>query len=222
MRMRVLVIVGEAGFPGISHSLTLAGWEVTTALPASPAELAALVVRERIDALVDATHPFDPAHADIAEAAHATGAALVAYSPRRWDIAPQIETSDLAEAARWARLHWHHILVDAEGTGAELVAELAADSDNLYVLRQSQRPRRAEAPARHRVISPQPGDVAGEKKLMRDHQIDGIILSDTGRLDLAPTVEAAAALNIPVALIARPALPGAIIADTPQSVVNAI
>ncbi|KQB85606.1 precorrin-6A/cobalt-precorrin-6A reductase [Corynebacterium oculi] len=220
MRMRVLVISGAAGFSGVVQALNAAGWEVTTALPASPAELAALVVRKRIEAVVDATHPFDPAHADIAEAAHATGVALVVYSPRRWEITPVVEASSAAEAAAWARLHWHHILVDTEGVDA--APALKADSDNLYVLRQEQRPRRGEAPARHRVLPPRVGDLAQEKKLMRDHQIDGIILSDTGRPDLAATVAAAAALGIPVALITRPALGAAVVADTPQGVVTAI
>lgn len=220
MRMRVLVIGGAAGFSGVVRALTAAGWEVTTALPASPAELAALVVRERIEALVDATHPFDSAHADIAEAAHATGVTLVVYSPRRWDFAPAFEAQTATEAAAWARRNCHHILVDTEGLDA--APALAEDSDNLYVLRQEQRPRRGEAPARHRVLPPRVGDLAAEKKLMRDHQIDGIILSDTGRPDLAVTVSAAAALGIPVALIARPALGAAVVAGTPQDVVTAI
>ncbi|WP_186337167.1 MULTISPECIES: precorrin-6A/cobalt-precorrin-6A reductase [unclassified Corynebacterium] len=218
--MRVLVIGGAAGFSGVVHALTAAGWEVTTALPASPAELAALVVRERIEALVDATHPFDPAHADIAEAAHATGVALVVYSPQRWEIAPILETPLPADTAAWARRNWHHILVDTEGI--DLAPELAADSDNLYVLRQQQRPRRGAAPARHRVLPPRVGDLNEEKKLMRDHQIDGVILSDTGRPDLAATVAAAAALGIPVALITRPSLGAATVATTPQDVVAAI
>ncbi|MCH6196115.1 precorrin-6A/cobalt-precorrin-6A reductase [Corynebacterium mastitidis] len=215
MRMRVLVIGGGE----VGPALTAAGWEVTTALPASPAELAALVVRERIEAMVDATHPFDPAHADIEEAAHATGVPLVAYSPRRWPLSPALEATSVAEAAAWAQRNCHHILVDAEGVD---LAPLAADPDNLYVLRQAQRPRRAEAPARHRVIAPGVGDLAGEKKLMRDHQIDGIVLTDTGRPNLGTTVAAAEALGIPVALIARPARGSAVVAGTVADVLGAI
>ena len=244
MRTRVLVVGGAEGVGRLAAGLFRGGWEVTTVVPASvtvaygrvltgyhggAAGLARTITEGRIEVIVDAAAPFDAElHADTAEAARATGVPMVAYAPPA--LAGAVNLPDAQAAAAWVARNAHHVLLDCADGVLDPTA-FADDSDNLYVLRRA--PAQAEAwPPRHRDVPDVP-DVAGsvrdqgqkgeERAVLRDNQVDSVVLPDTGEAAHQVTLAAAESLGVPVVAVARPdVLPAVTVFDSPEDVVRAL
>ena len=247
MRTRVLVVGGAEGVGRLVAGLFRGGWEVTTVVPASvtvaygrvltgyhggAAGLARTIAEGRIEVIVDAAASFDAElHADTAEAARATGVPMVAYAPPA--LAGAINLPDAQAAAAWVARHAHHVLLDCADGVLDPTA-FADDADNLSVLRRA--PAQAEAwPRRHRDVASLP-DVAGvpdsfrdqgqkdeERAVLRDNQVDAVVLPDTGEAAHQVTLAAAESLGVPVVAVARPdVLPAVTVFDSPEDVVRAL
>ncbi|WP_448854569.1 precorrin-6A/cobalt-precorrin-6A reductase [Corynebacterium frankenforstense] len=233
----MLVVGGAEGVDRLVAGLFRGGWEVTTVVPASvtvaygrvltgyhggAAGLARTIAEGRIEVVVDAAAPFDAElHADTAEAARATGVPMVAYAPPA--LTGAVNLPDAQAAAAWVARHAHHVLLDCADGVLDPTA-FADDSDNLYVLRRA--PTQAEAwPPRHRDVPDHVRDQGQkeERAVLRDNQVDAVVLPDTGEAAHQITLAAAESLGVPVVAVARPdVLPSVTVFDSPEDVVRAL
>ncbi|MEW2516863.1 cobalt-precorrin-6A reductase [Actinacidiphila alni] len=167
----------------------------------------------RVDAVVDATHPFAAtitAHA--AEAARATGLPLVVLRRPGWTPGP---------GDRW---HWADSVADAAArlpelgtralltTGRGDVAAFAAAAPGLFLLARSvDPPETAPPPHVHVLLARGPFTVEGERALLGAHRIDVLVTKDSGGAATAAKLTAAREADVPVLIVRRPPPP----ADVP-------
>lgn len=219
--MRALILGGTESAHHLATELDDRGWRVTTSMPegatyppgvvriggfGGAAGLVSYLIQNRIQIIVDASHPFaEEATEDAAEASRATRIPVLALTQALWEARPEdqwVEVADTREAASHAARHFRHILLDL---GEAPTLDFASDSQNLYVIRG---PRPTRTPRRYRMLTNTSSDtVEGEKKMLRDNQIDGIVTRHVGDRIGEVTLAAARELRIPVALIARPRQP---------------
>ncbi|MCF4006662.1 precorrin-6A/cobalt-precorrin-6A reductase [Corynebacterium uropygiale] len=229
--MRVLILGGSEPAHQLAHELVRRDWWVTTILPGpgrtpagqvrigdqgGAAGIARFIIEHGVEYVVDATPPFEERASILgAEAARATSTPFFLLAQAPWQPGPHDRwqsVTTLEGAVQPASRSFRHILLDF-WDAPESASAFAEDRDNLYVLRTAV-PRRGRAvhgrtPARFRIIGQAPDSVEGEKQLLRDNQIDGIVLRNTGDTRSEPTLDAARELAIPIILIDRPAPPGA-------------
>ncbi len=206
--------------PGLDVTLSLAG---RTAMPvAQPVPiriggfggisgLVAFLRSARIDALVDATHPYA---AQIS--AHAATAAVQADVPwlalrrpawravagDRW-----IEVGDVAEAVQALGTMPRRVFA---ALGRNDIAPLS-DAPQHYYLVRSVDPIDRPLPLPHAafVVARGPFDEADEAALLRAHDIDVILAKNSGGAATYGKIAAARALGIEVIMLRRPVLPEA-------------
>jgi precorrin-6A/cobalt-precorrin-6A reductase len=229
--MRILILGGTteasrlaarlAGDARFDATLSYAG---RTAVPAAQpvptriggfggvAGLQAYLKAERIEAVVDATHPFAAGMSlNAAAACAASGVPLVAFSRPPWTP---------VEGDRWIVVPDNRAAVAALGPAPRAVlmtigrlgiGELLAAPQHRYVIRTIDPPPASDLPPRHRLILDRgPFDVAAETALMRDEAIDVVVTKNAGGSATYPKIAAARALGLPVILVeppARPAVP---------------
>jgi precorrin-6A/cobalt-precorrin-6A reductase len=172
------------------------------------AGLAGYLREQRINAVVDATHPFAAViTCSAAEAAEAVGVPLLLLRRPGW-TAP--------EGASW---HWVPTLAAA----AEALTELGervflttgrgglatfAHLDEHWFLVRTVEPPVPPTPARMRVLCDRgPFSVAGERALLTGHRIDVLVTKDSGGQMTAAKLTAAHELGVAVLIQARPAIP---------------
>lgn len=177
---------------------------------------------ERVDAVVDATHPFAAvisAHA--AEAAHAVRLPLLVLRRPGWTPVP---------GDRW---HWADSLADAAAvlptlgsrpfltTGRGDLAVFAAAAPGLFLLARSVDPPESPLPPRTQLLLARgPFTVESERALLRDHRIDVVVTKDSGGGATAPKLTAAREAAIPVLIVRRPPPPPSVpVAVTPAEAV---
>lgn len=171
--------------------------------------LAAWLAEERIDAVVDATHPF---------AARITANAALACS--RLDV-PHVVL------ARPAWPHGRAIVVGTDVQAAEVVAQQSysrvflttgrsgtaafAASNAWFLIRAVTPPAGELLPARHRLLlSRGPYGFDDELRLLRDHDIDALVTKNSGGDMTRAKLDAADALGIAVVMVDRPTLPSGV------------
>lgn len=175
----------------------------------------------KIDAVVDATHPY----AD-RMSAHAVAACERAAVP----LASLVR----APWTRQARDDWR----DAVDTEAAVDA-LGADPHHVFLaIGRQELPLFANAPQHHylaRVIDPPDGtalppqltllqargpfDLEAETALLRDHRIDVVVSKNAGGEATYAKIAAARALGVPVVMIARPRKPAGDVVASPEETV---
>jgi len=210
-------IAGEADLTAI---LSLAG---ATANPApSPiaqriggfggAEgLAAYLVRERIAAVVDATHPFaSRISANAVAACQSTAVPLVVLTRPAWTR----EAGD-----RWIEVATMEEAVGALGTAPRTVfltqgrlqlAAFARAPQHRYIVRAIDPPTEIGAlPFCRIILARGPFGLADELALMKDERIDALVTKNSGGDSTYAKVEAARTLGIEVVILRRPAAPEA-------------
>jgi precorrin-6A/cobalt-precorrin-6A reductase len=179
---------------------------------------------ERVDLLVDATHPYAARiSANAAAAAAATGVRLLALRRPAW--AP-------VEGDRWTEVD------DAEAAAAVLgpaprrvflalgrqeVAPFEAAGRHVYVVRSVDPidpPLRV--PDATYILARGPFREAQERDLLTAHRIDAIVAKNSGGAATYGKIAAARALGIEVILIRRPALPAADSVETVEGALAAI
>lgn len=237
--MRALILGGTAEARELATLLVNKGWHITTSLagrvkhprlPAGevriggfggPSGLARWILDEKVDVIVDATHPFAERISTSAyEAARATHVPLLALHRPAWEEQPGdrwIHVSTMREAALKAQRFAHVFLT----IGRQQLAPFADDPDNLYIIRSVEQPS-ATLPARHRIILDRgPFSLSSEKKTLIDNQIDVVVTKNSGG-STYPKLEAARSLNIPVIIIDRPPLPASWVVASADEAVEAL
>ncbi|MCD0448829.1 cobalt-precorrin-6A reductase [Actinocorallia sp. API 0066] len=239
--MRSVLVLGGTGearrladalsaVPRLRTVSSLAGRVARPALPSGevrtggfggPEGLAAWLAAERIDLLVDATHPFASGMtASAAEAASRTGVPLLVLRRPGWEPVPGDRwrwASDVAEAARALPGLGHRVFLT---TGRQTISAFA-HLDDLWFLARSVDPPAPPLPRNLRtVLDRGPFTLDGELGLMREHAIDVLVTKDSGGPMTSAKLAAARALGVPVLLVRRPPLPeGVAVVSTTEAAV---
>lgn len=172
----------------------------------------------RVDALIDATHPFAGTISF-----NAAGAAATAHVPLlalRRPCWGSVEGDDwhrvgsLAEAADTLPALGDRIFLSTGRMGLAVFAHL----DDLWFLVRSVDPPEPPRPRRTEIVLDRgPFTLAGERELLRRHRIGVLVTKDSGGAATAPKLRAAREAGIPVVLVRRPPVPADIrVAATPE------
>ncbi|RKS68142.1 precorrin-6A/cobalt-precorrin-6A reductase [Actinomadura pelletieri DSM 43383] len=226
---RVLILGGTAeardlaarlaDVPGLRVVSSLAGRVADPRLPAGevriggfggPAGLAAWLRDQRIDRVVDATHPFaEQMSASAAEASRLTGVPLLALRRPGWveedgDDWRRVPSLDAAAAA----------LPDGARafltTGRRSIPVFAART-GVWFLARSVDPPEGHVPSNVGVLlSRGPYTLDGERALIREHRLDVLVTKDSGGALTRPKLIAARQARIPVVMVDRPPVPGGV------------
>lgn len=168
--------------------------------------LADYIKAERINFVIDATHPF----ADkISASAH--DACMTNMTPRLmllrppWDMPRDchyLEAGDMADAARLIPGLARRVLVT---TGQSDLGALASCTDAHFVIRVIERPQDLPVLDDYEfVVARPPHTLAFETDLMEEHKIDGLLTKQSGGKATVAKIAAAIDRNIPIILIRRP------------------
>lgn len=232
--MRVLLLGGTAEARRLAGLLVAAGHAVTSSLagrtrePLRPAGavrvggfggvdgLVTYLRDERIEALVDATHPFAATMtANAAAACAATHVPRLVLRRPGWAAAPGDAWHRVASlgdaAALLARRRHRRVFLT---TGRQGIAAFAG-LDACWFLARSVEPPGATVPSRLEVLLDRgPFTLDGERRLMREHRIDVLVTKDSGGADAK--LVAARELAVAVVMVDRPALPPGPVVPTPD------
>jgi precorrin-6A/cobalt-precorrin-6A reductase len=227
--MRVLVLGGTAEARELATALvaanvpllsSLAGRVAVPALPPGPVRiggfggvdgLADALERERITAVVDATHPFaEQISAHAAEAARRTGRPVVRLQRPGWRCHPNagewLWVPDVAAACAAVRTYARPFLTTGRGS---LPAFL--DLAELEVLVRLVDPPPVRLPARWRMIlSRGPYRLDSERAILSGHRADVLVTKDSGGEHTVAKLDAAAELDVAVVVVERPPPPAGV------------
>lgn len=162
-----------------------------------------------IDAVVDATHPFAAtmtAHA--AQACRDLQMPHLILARPAWDPgAAAVVASDAEAAETVAKQQFSRVFLT---TGRSAVRAFA-DSDAWFLIRAVTAPDRASLPRHHQLLlSRGPYHYNDELQLLTQHRIDALVTKNSGGDMTRAKLDAAAALQIPVVMVARPPLPAGV------------
>ena len=225
--MRVLLLGGTAEGRELAARLhpqfdvfsSLAGRVPDPALPVGPVRIGGFggvdglrrwLQEERIDAVVDATHPFAAtitAHA--AQACRELVVPHVVLARPPWDPGEAIVVaSDMGAAKAVAEQRFSRVFLTTGRSGVKVFAA----SDAWFLIRAVTAPD-GDLPRRHHVVlSRGPYRYDDEIALLTEHRIDALVTKNSGGDMTRPKLDAAAALDIPVVMVARPPLPDGVTA----------
>ncbi|WP_188195400.1 cobalt-precorrin-6A reductase [Nonomuraea sp. SYSU D8015] len=234
---RVLILGGTAearalaaelaADPGVHVVSSLAGRVSNPRLPVGevreggfggPDGLAAFLVGERIDAVVDATHPFaQRMTASAAEAAARTGVPLLVLRRPGWQEGPGDawqRVGSLREAADRLRAPGAPTRVFL--TTGRRSLPVFTGLPGVWLLARSVDPPEPPVPDNvHVLLDRGPYTVEGETALIREHRLEVLVTKDSGGRMTAAKLVAARELGLPVIMVNRPALPpGVRLVDT--------
>lgn len=221
--MRVLVLGGTAEGRALAKCLhpqvdvisSLAGRVPDPALPVGPVRIGGFggvdglrqwLHDERIDAVVDATHPFAAtmtAHA--AQACRELQLPHLVLARPAWDpgaamvVASDTEAAKAVDQQRFSRVF---LTTGRSGTTAFV------HSDAWFLIRAVTEPDVASLPSNHQLLlSRGPYRYDDELALLREHRIEVLVTKNSGGDMTRAKLDAAATLDIPVIMVARPRLP---------------
>ena len=171
---------------------------------------------ERIDAIVDATHPYaDQMSAHAVAACREAGVPLASLvraewqrrAGDRWQIVADTEAAAKALGAEPRRVFL--------SLGRQDLHVFAEAPQHHYLARLIELPDQAALPPDLRLLQARgPFDRAAEERLLRDERIEVMVSKNAGGTATYAKIEAARALGLPVVMIARPHKPaGAVMAD---------
>ncbi|MFG2039619.1 cobalt-precorrin-6A reductase [Dactylosporangium sp. NPDC048998] len=194
---------------------SLAGRVADPALPAGEVRvggfggaegLAGYLRAERVDAVVDATHPFAARMSDNAARACAeAGVPLVVlrrpgFEPKPGDDWRRVPSLEAAAAELLPALAERVFLT----TGRQGLSRFAHLGSLWFLVRCVDPPVPPVPPRLEVVLDRGPFTVEGEIGLMRRHGIGVLVTKDSGGAMTAAKLEAARALGIPVVIVDRP------------------
>ncbi|WP_306113193.1 MULTISPECIES: cobalt-precorrin-6A reductase [unclassified Roseovarius] len=171
--------------------------------------LAAYLRAEKIEAVIDATHPFAAQMtANAVRACAQIGVPLAAFERPPWQAGPDDNwrhVPDLAAAA--AALPDDPVRVFLAIGKQNL--DLFADKAQHHYLVRLVDPPEGELPFVNVgiVIARGPFEMSADQALMRDHRIDIVIAKNSGGSGARAKLDAARALGLPVVMIDRPEVP---------------
>ncbi|MFC9976972.1 cobalt-precorrin-6A reductase [Spirillospora sp. NPDC127200] len=161
---------------------------------------------ERVDAVVDATHPFAAVMTDSAvRAAERAGLPLLVLRRPGWSEGPgddwrRVPTLEAAAAD----LPGDRVFLT---TGRKNLGAFAHDADRWFLVRSVDPPEPPAPPRMETVLARGPFTVDEELALMREHRVDCLVTKDSGSPMTAAKLAAARALGLPVVMVDRPPLP---------------
>jgi precorrin-6A/cobalt-precorrin-6A reductase len=175
--------------------------------------LARWLREQRVDALVDATHPFaETISANAARAAAATGVPAVVLRRPGWRPGPGDRwhpVDSLGAAADLLPRFGSRVFLT---TGRMGLAAFAHLTDLHFVVRSVEPPEPPVPPHREVLLARGPFTVADESALLREHCIDVLVTKDSGGEATAAKLTAARELALPVVVVRRPPLPDGVVA----------
>ncbi|WP_043622866.1 cobalt-precorrin-6A reductase [Nonomuraea candida] len=227
--------------PGLHVVSSLAGRVTNPRLPVGEVReggfggaegLAAWLLAEHIDVLVDATHPFAARMtASAVAASSATGVPLLVLRRPGWREGEGDSWRRVASLQAAAAL-----LTDGAGGAAGRGAEFAGGArvflttgrrslpvftpvPGAWLLARSVDPPEPPLPPHVRVLLDRgPYTVAGERALIREHRLNVLVTKDSGGAMTAAKLVAARELGLPVIMVDRPPLPrGARLVDSVET-----
>jgi precorrin-6A/cobalt-precorrin-6A reductase len=224
--MRVLVLGGTSEGRALAARLepdvdvisSLAGRVPDPALPVGEVRIGGFggvdgmrrwLVDSKVDAVVDATHPYAAtitAHA--AAACDDLGLPHLVLVRPAWPRGDAIGVGSDTEAAKTvAAEHYSRVFLT---TGRSGTAPFA-DVDAWFLIRAVTAPNADTLPRHHQlVLSRGPYHYDDELALLRDHRIDALVTKNSGGQMTRPKLDAAAALGVAVVMVDRPPLPGGV------------
>lgn len=226
--MRVLILGGTteasalaramAGDDRLRPVLSLAGRTRVPVLPAVASRrggfggvegLAAYLRDERVDALVDATHPFAAViSGNAAEAARRTGVPRLVIVRPAWAEGPGDRwtvVADMAEAVAALGVARRRVFLTV---GQQELAPFRAAPWHDYLVRSVEAPAAESLPPGARCIAARgPFTEEGERALLAEAGIEVLVTKNSGGSATAAKLAAARELGIPVVMVARPAPP---------------
>jgi precorrin-6A/cobalt-precorrin-6A reductase len=175
------------------------------------AGLAAYLATERIDAVIDATHPFaSRMSANAVAACLQAHTPLVVFTRPPWTRGPgdrwiEVATVEDAPEALGARPRTAFL---TQGR-LQLAAFLSAPQHR-YIVRAIDRPAEIDAlPFCKLILARGPFSFADELELMKRERIDALVTKNSGGRATYAKIEAARALKIEVVMVRRPPAPEA-------------
>ena len=227
----VLILGGTAEARSLARELTESGVEVISSLagrvqnPRLPVGevrvggfggvdgMTAWLIDHRIDAVVDATHPFAARITGNAqEACRRAGVPLLrlarpawtAGPGDRWHSVPDIGAAAAALSERVAGSRRRRVFLT---TGRQDVDAFAGVSDAWFLIRAVDPPTGPLPPHHEVLLSRGPYDLAAESALLRDHRIDVLVTKNSGGEMTRAKLQAAADAGIDVIMVERPVDP---------------
>ncbi|GGO90803.1 cobalt-precorrin-6A reductase [Wenjunlia tyrosinilytica] len=205
------------GDPTLLVTSSLAGRVAEPRLPAGqvrvggfggPQGLARWLREHRVDALIDATHPFaDTISFNAAEAAAAVHVPLLALRRPGWvpgEGDRWHRTGSLEGAAELLPSLGERVFLTTGRMGLAAFASL----DGLWFLVRSVDPPEPPVPARMEVLLDRgPFTVEGEAELLRRHRVDVLVTKDSGAAATAAKLTAAREAGLAVVVVRRPPAP---------------
>jgi precorrin-6A/cobalt-precorrin-6A reductase len=178
------------------------------------------LMRHKIDAVVDATHPFARRmHRNAAAACASLSIPIIAFIRPAWTPTAQdriFEVADMPAAAAQARLHGRRIFLTI---GRQELAPFAACEDRWFLIRSIEAPD-CPLPARRLILLERgPFTLEHELALMREHAVDCIVSKNSGGKATYAKIQAARALGLPVVMVTRPARTAIPLAETHDDVI---
>jgi len=238
--MRRVLILGGTGdaaelaakvsmIPGVKVITSLAG---RTRQPSTPigqvrvggfgggTGLAAYLREERINLLIDATHPFAVQMSwNAATAAVEVGIPYLMLVRPAWaKVAGDnwIEVESVEAAVKAIPVTAKRVFLSI---GRQQLAPFAALTDTWFLMRSIDPPDGA-IPHGQLLLDRGPFSLASERKLLRDYQIDALVSKNSGGDATYPKIIAARELGIPILMVQRQVLPpGEQVADVESAVV---
>jgi precorrin-6A/cobalt-precorrin-6A reductase len=237
--MRVLILGGTAearrlagalaGREGVSVTLSLAGRTAQPAPQPVPVRiggfggaggLAAYLRAERIDALIDATHPYAAIiSANAAAAAERIGVKLLALRRPPWRMVAGdnwIEVPSVEEAVKAIGKAPRRVFL---ALGRQELQPFAAASQHIYLVRSVDPvdPPLAVPEASY-ITARGPFTEAEDRALLERHGIERIVAKNSGGEATYGKIAAARTLHLPVIMLKRPALPDVVSGGTVEEV----
>jgi precorrin-6A/cobalt-precorrin-6A reductase len=224
--MRVLLLGGTSEgralaarlHPDVDVISSLAGRVPDPALPVGEVRIGGFggvegmrqwLVDSKVDAVVDATHPYAAtitAHA--AAVCDELGLPHLVLARPAWPRGDAIGVGSDAEAAKTvAAERYSRVFLTTGRSGTAAFAGV----DAWFLIRAVIAPDPDTLPRHHQlVLSRGPYRYDDELALLRDHRIDALVTKNSGGQMTRPKLDAAAALGVAVVMVDRPRLPGGV------------
>ena len=224
--MRILLLGGTSEaralaarlHPGVDVISSLAGRVPDPALPVGEVRIGGFggvdglrrwLSEARVDAVVDATHPYAAAiTANAAAACDGLGVPHLVLARPAWQPGDAIVVGSDAEAAKTvAAEHYSRVFLTTGRSGTAAFVDVEA----WFLIRAVTAPDADTLPRRYQlVLSRGPYHYDDELALLREHRIDALVTKNSGGAMTRPKLDAASTLGVGVVMVDRPPLPAGV------------